>query len=190
MPAGPREIPNPVPAPRVPAGSNPNPPPGSCWHQRGCQKEPPGLEQSQAPGQNVRPSVRPSQSCPCLCPISPLGSSSAGGAGREAGAAARCSRGCESVCTAAAAGEGSPARPFPLPGWWWGLQGIFIIFFGGRERMKGKLRKEPFPRSLWGGGISKSCHVSQEERGSVWSPPHGAAAAAAFGKGRGKVGRD
>lgn len=136
---------------------------------------------------SVRPSVRPSQSCPCLCPISPLGSSSAGGAGREAGAAARCSRGCESICTAAAAGEGSPARPFPLPGWWWGLQGIFIIFWGG-ERMKGKLRKEPFPRSLWGGGISKSCHVSQEERGSVWCPPH--TAAAAFGKGRGKVGRD
>lgn len=136
---------------------------------------------------SVRPSVRPSQSCPCLCPISPLGSSSAGGAGREAGAAARCSRGCESFCTAAAAGERSPARPFPLPGWWWGLQGIFIIFWGG-ERMKGKLRKEPFPRSLWGGGISKSCHVSQEERGSVWCPPH--TAAAAFGKGRGKVGRD
>lgn len=83
---------------------------------------------------SVRPSVRPSQSCPCLCPISRLGGGFAGGAGREAGAAARCSEGCESVSTAATAGEGSPARPFPLPGWRRGLRGLFF----GVGRTKGK----------------------------------------------------
>lgn len=154
VPAGPREHTIPAPVPRVPAGSNPNPPPCSRRHQRGCKKEPPGcggLEQSQASEQNIRPSVRPSFSeLSVPLPHLPTWRRLCRRRGEGGRSCCKMLRGLRKRFHRRDCRGREPGPAVPSPGVAAGIAGA--IFWGGEDKGKAAgLRKEPFPPSLWGG---------------------------------------